>query len=251
MVATEAFVPRSFMHRGHHIANFQLAMRDESIVSDVGKALTSFTLAAGLFVSPVFAADAGLKSTLREFSTTSNEKPAAPAAPKSSYKADTLKKLSQQTKVATPAPAPAPVSAPKAYVIDKDTALLEKIAAVKKTTLPPVVKSAPAVLPKPAVTAAPVIKKTPSAPAARLLPEEVSYCSHSIILQHLTILTHPLDHLTSLTLLSYTRICQVAVNAAIDKKASDKAKLEQLKSDTNTVKKQADGYRNQVRWSST
>ena len=44
---------------------------------------------------------------------------------------------------------------------------------------------------------------------------------------------------------------QVAVNAAIEKKATDKAKYEQLKSNMNAEKKQADGYRKEVHWSST
>ena len=197
VVATEAFAPRSFMQRGH---GMQLAMRGEScqnenVVSNVGKALTSFTLAAGLFVSPVFAADVAVKST------TTTEKAAAPAAPKSTYKGY-IQPAKETTKVAA-----APTPSPKAYVIEKDTALLDQIRAVKKTTLPPSTKSAPTVeVARPAVTAAPskpspspvaATKKAPGAPAARQLPEEVVQISHPTKLTYPTILTHPSDHFIS------------------------------------------------------
>ena len=81
-----------------------------------------------------------------------------------------------------------------------------------------------------------------------------------MLVQHPTIRTHPLDHVTShrptphhiasphfITshILSYL-LYQVAVNAAIEKKATDKAKYEQIKSDMNAAKKQADGYRKEV-----
>ena len=160
VVATEAFVPRTFMHRGQAM---KLSMNDEfrheKIVNNVGKALTSGLLAAGLFISPVFA-DVGLKSTMILSATASKD--------------------------ATPAPAPAP----KAYVIERDAALLDKVAAVKKTTLP-VTKPTPTVTsaispskPSPAPVAS---KKAPSASTVRLLPEEVNShtaSSHYYILSY-------------------------------------------------------------------
>ena len=191
-----------------------LQMTSSSDNSRVTKALTAFTVAVGLLgANPPAFADTALKAALKDVKegAAATATVAAPA-PAPGYKADTYK-VPKAAPAAKAKSAPAPAPAPVQYTIKPDTELLSKLKSVQKTSqvglVPPVVTVAtPA--PTPARAAPPAAAAPASASATPKLPQEV------------------------------------ALQAAISKKASEKARLQELKYEIDAAKKQAEKSKNEL-----
>jgi hypothetical protein len=198
-----------------------LQMTSSSDNTRVTKALTAFTVAVGLFgANPPAFADTALKAALKDVKegAAATATVAAPA-PAPGYKADTYK-VPKAAPAAKAKSAPAPAPAPVQYTIKPDTELLSKLKSVQKTSqvglVPPVVTVAtPA--PTPARAAPPAAAPAPKAAAA---PASASA-------------TPKLPQ-------------EVALQAAISKKASEKARLQELKYEIDAAKKQAEKSKNEL-----
>lgn len=234
IVGTRAFVAPRFHHKGTWQSTkcravpgkISMAQSSDSFANDfnrIGKALSAFSVAASMLAGPVFA-DTALKAELKDVikievlkevptvgkytAKTAYKVPSSPAvAPKTSSKAS------------TPSPAPASIN----YEIKQDVELLKAVAAVKKTggavtiAAPTANKAAPT---KSAPVAA--AAKT-STPAAASVTKKASSSSAGKLVE------------------------EVAVEQAVQKKYADKARLDQLRSEANSAKKQADGYKGEVK----
>ena len=200
----------------------------EMTVSDgrAGKAFAAFTVAAGLFASSVHA-DSTLKAALKEVKdgAVATSTVTAPA-PVPGYKADAYKvpKAAPAKAAAKGGKATAAAPTPVQYTIKPDTELLLKLKAVQKTTQ--------------AATAA------PAAPAPS--PARVATSAASV--------SQPAAPSASKTAISAAAPAsavpklpqEVALQAAVNKKAAEKKRLESLKEEVNEAKKQADKYKNEI-----